>query len=264
MIITDLDQTVLKNDGTVSDYTRQVFKRCREAGIIVGIATARLYLNSLAKQDLLGADLLISSNGAKAAFRGALTECIGMGLETTNSLIHALSKLSSMQEILVETKDGIYFNTHRFLPPHPFADGTFTTFEQGIGEEAFQIFTGITAPEEAEAVTEAFPQCKCLHYRNSTRYAYIEKGVSKAETIRRAAEKLGIPMGQVAAFGDDEGDVEMLSACGMGIAVSNALPQVRQAADAVTGSNEEDGVAGFIEKVILPDHEKGDSLCGKR
>lgn len=254
MIITDLDQTALRSDGTVSDYTRSVFDRCRKTGILVGIATARLYVNAQRQQKMLGADLLICSNGSRALLNGKTINSRGIGVQTANGLIKALLAQPSMQDILAETEETVYLNTHRFLPPHPLSRGRFTTFEQGIGEDAFQIFTGLGVPEEADEVTKAFPQCRCFHYRDSTRYAYLEKSVSKADTIERVAKILGIPLTGVAAFGDDRGDLEMLHACGMGIAVANALPEVKKSADAVTKSNDEDGVAEFIEKEILRDY----------
>ena len=61
-----------------------------------------------------------------------------------------------------------------------------------------------------------------------------------------ALRELGVPMAEAAAFGDDLADVGMLQACGFGIAVANALPEVKAAADFVTASNDEDGVAKWL------------------
>ena len=66
--------------------------------------------------------------------------------------------------------------------------------------------------------------------------------------IRLIAEKHGISLDQVAAFGDDYNDIEMLGACGIGIAVENALDEVKAAAAQICGSNESDGVARWLEE----------------
>ena len=58
-------------------------------------------------------------------------------------------------------------------------------------------------------------------------------------------------MHEIAAFGDDHNDIAMLSACGAGIAVGNAIDEVKRAADHIALSNEEDGVARWIEENIL-------------
>lgn len=52
-------------------------------------------------------------------------------------------------------------------------------------------------------------------------------------------------------FGDDKNDIEMLQMCGTGVAVSNAVMQVKEYADCITLSNDEDGVAHWIEKMYL-------------
>ena len=61
----------------------------------------------------------------------------------------------------------------------------------------------------------------------------------------------GIQPEEAVYFGDDMDDLESVSMCGIGAAVSNASDLVRQAADVITGSNDEDGVARFIEEQIL-------------
>ena len=60
-----------------------------------------------------------------------------------------------------------------------------------------------------------------------------------------------ITLKDIAAFGDDRNDLEMLEMCGKGIAVGNAVPEVLEAADEITLTNEEDGVAAWLEEHIL-------------
>ena len=65
------------------------------------------------------------------------------------------------------------------------------------------------------------------------------------------AKLLNISLSEIVSFGDDCNDLEMLQICGTGVAVSNAVAEVKTAADCVTLSNDEDGVADWIEKNIL-------------
>ena len=83
-------------------------------------------------------------------------------------------------------------------------------------------------------------------------------GVSKAKALLEIAYRYGIRPDRIAAFGDDEGDLEMLQVCGVGVAMGNALPFVKAGAAYVTKSNEEDGVAWFIDRYILGKGEKRD------
>lgn len=62
---------------------------------------------------------------------------------------------------------------------------------------------------------------------------------------------MNITLNEIVSFGDDINDMEMLQTCGTGVAVSNAVADVKAVADCVTLSNDEDGVADWIEKNIL-------------
>lgn len=73
----------------------------------------------------------------------------------------------------------------------------------------------------------------------------------KVQAIRELAKLLDISVSDIAAFGDDINDIEMLRMCGMGVAVANAVAKVKDIADSVTLSNDEDGVAEWLEKNII-------------
>ena len=79
---------------------------------------------------------------------------------------------------------------------------------------------------------------------------FNKAGVDKSLGIRYICELLDIPADAVAAIGDSENDIEMLRQAGLGIAMGNALDDVKAKADAVTLSNEEDGVAAAIAAIL--------------
>jgi Cof subfamily protein (haloacid dehalogenase superfamily) len=76
-------------------------------------------------------------------------------------------------------------------------------------------------------------------------------GVTKASALFKLTEKLGIPLYQTAAIGDNFNDSLMLSVAGLGIAMGNAPEKVKQLADKVTGNNNESGVAKAIRRYLL-------------
>ena len=71
------------------------------------------------------------------------------------------------------------------------------------------------------------------------------------EGIRHAAEYLNIDISQVAAFGDDYGDLDMIAGCGHGVAMGNAAEDVKAAAKYICDTNENDGVAKWLEQNVL-------------
>lgn len=73
---------------------------------------------------------------------------------------------------------------------------------------------------------------------------------TKMNGIRTLAERYNISPSQIVAFGDDYNDIEMLKSCGIGVAVENALSEVKKAAKEITESNEHDGVAKWLERFL--------------
>ncbi len=80
---------------------------------------------------------------------------------------------------------------------------------------------------------------------------FVHPSLSKLEGVKKAAEKYGVDLAEVVSFGNDNNDIEMLKGT-FGVAMNNALEEVKQVACAITDSNRNDGVAKFIENYILP------------
>ena len=74
---------------------------------------------------------------------------------------------------------------------------------------------------------------------------------TKWNGIKHMLSNFNIASGDCVYFGDDNDDIEAIKSCGLGVAVSNAIPAVLNVADKITDSNDMDGVAKFIEENIL-------------
>ena len=75
-------------------------------------------------------------------------------------------------------------------------------------------------------------------------------GVTKAAGLAWVADRLGVPAGEVVAFGDMPNDLSMLAWAGLGVAMGNAHPAVLAAADDVTATNNDEGVAAYLERLL--------------
>ncbi|MDR0403491.1 MAG: Cof-type HAD-IIB family hydrolase [Treponema sp.] len=80
----------------------------------------------------------------------------------------------------------------------------------------------------------------------------MARGIHKGETLRFVSEHSGIPMERIMAIGDNYNDIEMIRGAGWGVAMGNAVPELKEAADWITLTNDEDGLAAAIEKVLTP------------
>lgn len=78
----------------------------------------------------------------------------------------------------------------------------------------------------------------------------MPKGIGKASALRKICQKLGITMNEVMAFGDAENDLQMLTEAGIGVAMGNAMDNVKEAANIVTKSNMEHGIALAIHALL--------------
>lgn len=90
-------------------------------------------------------------------------------------------------------------------------------------------------------------------YRSKNTYLEIApKSISKSTALRKVMqEKFAIPLSEVMAFGDNFNDVEMIRDVGLGIAVANAIDEVKNVAKEITSSGKEDGVAIALEKYFM-------------
>lgn len=83
----------------------------------------------------------------------------------------------------------------------------------------------------------------------------VPLGIDKAESIKRLMQSIGISIDEIIAVGDGYNDLSMIKLAGLGVAMANAAREVQDAANYITYSNQEDGVAHVVEKFILNNQE---------
>lgn len=79
-------------------------------------------------------------------------------------------------------------------------------------------------------------------------FEIMRKGTSKGNGVQKAAEALDLSMDQVMTFGDQNNDLSMIRQAGVGVAMGNACQELKEAADVVIGTNDEDGIAHFLDE----------------
>ncbi|HYW79576.1 MAG TPA: HAD hydrolase family protein, partial [Thermoguttaceae bacterium] len=126
--------------------------------------------------------------------------------------------------------------------------GLFTGFAMGTRDQMQRL--------EAE-LQRAFPGQLYTHVLRSPRYRgfmceIAPAGVTKWSAIQRLATQWGIETEQICAVGDDVNDIPMIRAAGLGIAMGNALEPVKQAADRLAPTHDEDGLVRVVEWLFAP------------
>ena len=105
-------------------------------------------------------------------------------------------------------------------------------------------------PALADRLRRETPFADVTRFVNSDWYRLIRKGVTKETGLQMLRAALDLDPQDMVAFGDDLADVEMLRAAGLGVAMGNAVPEVKAAADMVIGRNDSDAIADFLNDLF--------------
>ena len=244
-IIVDLDKTLLRTDKTISAYTLDIMQKCRRKGIAIMAATARPERSILIYHKQIGFDAIVTMNGARVILPGRVLE---NGI-SHRSGVNILSKLIWMADTLisVETSDGIYSNAEIPEWSSNYYDGFPELPTQGTLYKILVSGKSDISSRMGRVLT------KDVYHTiaNGDLVQIMSKDATKWKGIKAMLEALDIPHTEAVYFGDDKDDIEPIRRCGVGVAVSNAIEAVRNAADHITGSNDEDGVAHYIETGLL-------------
>lgn len=282
LIASDLDGTLLNENGEVSERNAQAIKQAIDQGLEFVVATGRSW--EAASKPLKAAGItspVICLNGAvvydenhkqlhsitmdKAVCKEILSVCreADMYLEFfTNKGIYSVSK-EYFLEVLVDimksanpklSEEEIREHAHlRFqMEPVEFIDNYDLLFEmQDL--DIYKILGFSIDPAKLVNVREKLENQAGVIITSSgdINLEFNHPNAQKGIALENLAKSIGIEMKDVMAMGDNWNDASMLRAAGRGIAMGNASEEIKQLADGVTESNIEDGVAAAIESVLL-------------
>ena len=253
ILLFDLDGTLLRNDKTISEYTLEILSKCKEYGYLIGISTSRGEQNCLGFLRELKPDILISSGGALVRANGKIIMSSSFSIIETMDFIESARKICGMDcEITVDTLDAHYWNykTNPKEQDKSWGDSIYTDFTDFKGE-ALKICVEIHSPDLAQKLCEHFSGLDSQHFSDGDWYKFTKNGITKEKAILAVCEACHADVSEIAAFGDDYADIGMLKICGIGVAMGNAVQEVKDIADDITLSNEEDGVAAYLKKWII-------------
>lgn len=253
ILLFDLDGTLLRNDKTLSEHTLEILSKCREQGHLIGISTSRSEQNCLGFLRKIKPDILISSGGALIRADGKIICSSSFSAAETKSFIETARTICGMDcEITVDTSDAHYWN-YKANPKEQYkswGDSIYTDFKD-FKHESLKMCVEIPNPRLAQKLCEHFSEFDSQRFSDGDWYKFTKGGITKEKAISVVCEAYHIDISDVVAFGDDYTDMGMLKMCGIGVAMGNAIQEVKDIADDITLTNEEDGVAAYLEKRIL-------------
>ena len=245
-IITDLDNTLLHTDKTVSEYTLATLRKCREKGILLMAATARPERAILTYQEQIRFDAVTTLNGARIILPGNIVEN-GIAPSSAEGILEKAVMIPDVV-ISLETGEGIFSNV-----PIPEWDASVFDGFPALPTERVIYKILVSGKDDAlrQKVSEALATDTYMTVAEGKLIQIMNIAATKWNGVREMLEAQGIKWDEAVYFGDDHDDVEPVKNCGMGVAVSNAIKEVLAVADFVAESNDEDGVARYIEEKLL-------------
>ena len=272
LLALDIDGTLVNSRDELTDATREAIGRARRAGIGVVLATGRRYSRSLPLVDHLAIDQpLVTASGAlvkhprghRTLFRAEFRP------EVLHGLVTHLSNAGYDPVLYSDSfAEGFDFYCPRLKVEQPEL-AEFYRLNEGVGREwpgmvenpppdVFAGFAMGTKPQMmalgAELAT-VWPDDLAIHVLRSPRYTgwmceIAPAGISKWSGIEHVAAAAGIRDEEICAVGDDVNDIAMIRGAGLGIAMGNALDEVKAAADRIAPGHDSDGLVAVVDWLL--------------
>ena len=261
LFVSDIDGTILIPSRKISAANIAAVKKMVDAGIIVTIATGRMYRAALPIAKELGVDVPIIT------YNGALIK------STDGKILHA-ETLSA--EIIVELtnffeKRGWYLQNYSgdnlFYPARNKYTELYETAQKisgteigwdGMREKTADVYKMLSISAGAEETAERMAAVRAEFggrietTKSHPQFVEISGvGVSKASAVKILAQKFGVDKSEVMAIGDSDNDLPMLKAAGISVAMGNGTDEVKNSCTYVTADCEDDGFAAAVEKYVL-------------
>lgn len=257
LVATDLDGTLVRSDGSISDRTAAALVAVEEAGIDVVFVTGRPLRWAEDVFSYVGRHgFAIVSNGALVwdVARSAVHETRAIEPGVAVQVADRLRAAVPGSHYAVETVDGIALE-HGFMERYPVPPGAVRgTAAEIMTKPAFKLLARheeLDPQEYWDRALDAVGDLVEVTWSSATTLLEMSAyGVTKASTLALFCAERGITADQVVAFGDMPNDLPMLTWAGTSYAMANAHPTVQAAATHVAGTNDEDGVAQVMEQLL--------------
>ncbi|SDZ74418.1 hypothetical protein SAMN05421743_10124 [Thalassobacillus cyri] len=264
LIALDLDGTLLTDEKTISERTKQTVLKAKEEGHIVVIATGRPHRASIDYYHELGLDTpMVNFNGALIhhptdhkwdALHSPLP------IRTAKSIIHDCYEME-VKNLLAEIKDDVFLDQHDEEVMELF-HATGDTNPVTVGNLKHQLKEDPTSlliyPHEhqIQSLRQGLEDnhAELIEHRKwGAPYHVIEivrKGLNKAVGLDKISRYYHIPKDRIIAFGDEDNDLEMIEYAGVGVAMKNGIDELKGIAKHITHSNMDNGIGSFLEEYL--------------
>lgn len=267
IIALDLDGTLTNSEKIITPRTFDALMKAQREGVRLVLASGRptFGIAALANQLQLAnyGGYVLSYNGGRIIDWCEKTVIFSQVVD--QKLVPILYDFAEKAQLPIVTylPEAILAskNEGEYLAEEARINGMPVVVAQNFVEEAMQIAGGSTKfliPGEPELLVQLESEMKAALseqmevFRSAPFFLELPpKGIDKAQSLQRLLTHLGLERESLMAFGDGFNDLSMIQFAGQGVAMANAVEEVKSIADFVTTSNEEDGIAHALEQLLF-------------
>lgn len=260
LAVSDFDGTLRRRDDTISPRTVRAIADYTAAGGTFCISTGRAYPSIAKRLNELGLGDCVVMSCQGALFKrsdGETLKVVPMEREGAVAFLKRAETLDLPCQFYTENeiyapylneRNEEYFIMNRLSPA---LVKCASQFASECGMPILKTLA-VIPPERRDELLAAFSEIENIKVFASHPLLVeaVSRDAGKGNGLKHACAHLGISPRECVAFGDEQNDVEMLSAAGLGVAVANAVREAKQAADFVTDDCDDDGVAKVLEQII--------------
>jgi 5-amino-6-(5-phospho-D-ribitylamino)uracil phosphatase len=262
LIALDLDGTLLTDNKTISEKNKRVIQKAREEGHIVMIATGRPFRSSEMYYRELGLDTpIVNFNGAFVHHPQNHQWGVHhspLSIDVAKDIVEALDSFK-YHNIIAEVIDDVYFHYHdeKLIDIFNLGEPSITTGD--LRKFLKHSPTSMLIHTEEDQLAKIRSHLSDVHAEVIDHRSWaapfhvieiVKYGLNKAVGLKKAADYFNIPPSRIIAFGDEDNDLDMLEYAGKGIAMGNGISAVKNIANEVTLTNEDDGVGVYLNDYL--------------
>ena len=262
LFLFDLDDTLLTSEKTITPNSIEAIKTCKERGMLIGYITARArplkiqVINRPFFTDQYGlpCDFIAYYNGAEI--------CIGStsGASIESNVIpynNAMKIIACLLGVYPNAKIGVILEpwSYNAKSDENWNNETGEKIKCGIFElpnhDIQRLRIEFDNDDDKSKLNGCMTEETNFFATSDGTAMILNKNATKERAMKKASDYFNIPLSEIAAFGDDIIDMEMLKSAGIGVAMGNAIGKVKEAADYITETNDNEGISTWINKYLL-------------
>ncbi|ADL43185.1 Cof-like hydrolase [Caldicellulosiruptor obsidiansis OB47] len=270
LIAIDLDMTLLDRNKNISYRNKKAIELAKQKGVKIVLCSGRILKGVMYFAKVLGLhdQVIVACNGAIVRDLKKNKDIYYVGLENEKSLeIARICKENDIyyhyyfQDTMIARRldysSKFYYEKNKELPKEERIDIIIDDSEQTLKSCGDLITKFVIIDKDVEKVDRVREIIeKRLSGVETTKsdtniLEVMKEGVNKKRALEFVCSYLGIDPKEIMAIGDNENDLQMIEFAGLGVAMENAIEELKKIADFVTQSYEDDGVAKAIEKFVL-------------